>query len=218
MAPSPPANPGPGELGKSISPTSSDNFIASQLTDSNGGLRLRGPIAPGTYTGRRIRATPGWTQSAACPPPPGTFTVTVAAERRRLRSPVRRLPGHHHPAVSVVVDTGNARQHHSIRATQACPAWTVDLFDFIPATCSPTSGRFSPTAIISFSDLVPLPAALYLHGRRRRNLAGLGTADRIPARSEHLYVVGDQRCRSGRASRLATSSPRDLHRHRPQQA
>ena len=125
---------------------SSDNFVASQLTDSNGDFDFEG-LDPGTYTVEEF-VQAGWTQTA--PPPPGTFTVTVTAG-----AVVSGLQFGNFQDITVSGEVFNDINGNGTLdpGDPGLPGWTVDLFDsagdLLATTVTDANGDYS------FSDLGP---------------------------------------------------------------
>ena len=125
---------------------SSNNFIASQLTDSNGDFDFEG-LTPGTYTVEEF-VQAGWTQTA--PPPPGTFTVTVTAG-----AVVSGLQFGNFQDINVSGEVYNDLSGNGtlVPGDPGLPGWTVDLFDsngdLLATTVTDANGDYS------FSDLGP---------------------------------------------------------------
>ena len=125
---------------------SNNNFVASQLTDSNGDFDFEG-LAPGTYTVEEF-VQAGWTQTA--PPPPGTFTVTVTAG-----GVVSGLQFGNFQDITVSGEVFNDLNGNGSLdpGDPGLPGWTVDLFDssgdLLATTVTDANGDYS------FSDLGP---------------------------------------------------------------
>ncbi len=125
---------------------SNDNFVASQLTDSNGDFNFEG-LDPGTYTVEEF-VQAGWTQTA--PPPPGTFTVTVTAG-----GVVSGLEFGNFQDITVSGEVFNDINGNGVLdpGDPGLQGWTVDLYDsagdLLATTTTDVNGNYS------FSDLGP---------------------------------------------------------------
>jgi protocatechuate 3,4-dioxygenase beta subunit len=122
---------------------SSDNFVASQLTDKNGDFNIQG-LAPGTYTVDELLQG-GWTQTA---PPTGTFTVTVTAG-----GTVSGLQFGNFQNITISGEVFNDLNGNGSLdpGDPGLQGWTVDLFDaagdLVATTTSDVNGDYSFTDV-----------------------------------------------------------------------
>jgi hypothetical protein len=101
---------------------SSNNLVASQLTDSNGNFDIQG-LEAGTFTVKEVLQG-GWTQTA--PIPPGTYTVTVTAG-----TSTDGLEFGNFQLVSFTGTVYNDKNGNGVRdgGEPALANWTINLLD-----------------------------------------------------------------------------------------